>query len=149
MKSGIWFWDINLLLPDFSKEVQESKGPVISSKPRQQNNGILNLRQLIEHVTQPNISSPENPFSFPPLHSEGKAHPSLSPPRAETFLTRPRSSLQRSIINPYRTSKAGNRMRQSINMLERKVFEGTTEWPYGSLGGPDRGPTKNHPIQFK
>lgn len=34
-------------------------------------------------------------------------------------------------------------------MLERKVFEGTTEWPYGSLGGPDRGPTKNHPIQFK
>lgn len=44
-------WDRNLLLPDSSKRVQESSGTGDFSL--QPHNGVLNLRQLTEHVIRP------------------------------------------------------------------------------------------------
>ena len=100
----------------------------------QQNNDILNLSI--------NRTCHKSLFDFSPLHSEGKMHLSSSPSRTRNWLTRPRSSLHRSIINPYCTD---SKMRQARNFFGG-MYSRSPPNPRRTWDGPVRGPTKNRPI---
>ena len=134
MKSGIWLWDRYLLLPDFSKGVQQSR-PCDFPAAKQ---WVLNLRQLIEHVTQPNISSSER-LSVSLLYTLKARWACLEP---ETLRTRPRSPPHASTINSICTGKSGNQMRQAANSLGETYSRGLRGTH--TCVGPARGLTKNH-----
>ena len=99
---------------------------------------VLNLRQLIEHVTQPNISSSER-LSVSLLYTLKARWACLEP---ETLRTRPRSPPHASTINSICTGKSGNQMRQAANSLGETYSRGLRGTH--TCVGPARGLTKNH-----